>query len=598
MASANDYFLYTGDPGTATTLSAPGYTIGNASITVASTAAFPTASGVIFGIDTTTTTNGVQSRVNGSYCVFAGLVTGAGTIGSLSLLSGNPQNYAAGASTRVYITVSTLHNKRLMDGLLVQHNQNGTHGAITAPSITATTGTFTNLTITGASTASGFTPVGQVLTYTGNNGNKEFTCSTPTDLTTSLSAGMKLQVTRGTVPPTQSMSFTAASSQYASKATPTGITDTGAFTIECWVYLNSYTSTVLSRDSGSASGGWALQITAAGQLQLFWRNASGNSVGNSYQSIPLKRWVHVVARADNIASALMTFFINGTQVPSVVTTAAATTRLQAGPLQVGAGNSTSFFDGYISEARVWSVAQTQAQIQANMAISLTGSETNLVALFKGNGNFTDSTANANTLVASGGAIATQASNPYNAVEYGIITKVTSTQLTIFTGTDYTIPNMTLTGAQYSQARAPYGFPASKGKWVYDFISFMDDEGAVTGAQYYTTNQRPIIPTGEWNASYRVGLYNSRSGTGFGVAQTGISTSLTGITDSRFTGAHYHLSNVSSIAQISTIAQPPIPISQTSMTQWYFFKYSQSTDTSMGFRGDLVPTILIAECAYI
>lgn len=136
MAAANtDKFQLVGSPGTATTLSAPGYTIAASSINVGSTTNWPTTTGVIFGIDTATIVDGEEVRVPGSYCVFAGTVNSATSINNLTLLYGTPQNYAAGALTRVYITVSALHNDRLVGGLLVSLAQDGT----VIPSVPLTT---------------------------------------------------------------------------------------------------------------------------------------------------------------------------------------------------------------------------------------------------------------------------------------------------------------------------------------------------------------------------------------------------------------------------------------------------------------------------
>jgi len=126
MASATDKFLYVGQPGTATTLSAPGYTIGDVSITVGTTAQFPTTSGVIFAIDTAEVVAGEEVQIPGTYCVFSGLVTNGTTIANLTLEYGTPQNYASGALTRVYIPISSVHNERLIDGLLISHDQDGT----------------------------------------------------------------------------------------------------------------------------------------------------------------------------------------------------------------------------------------------------------------------------------------------------------------------------------------------------------------------------------------------------------------------------------------------------------------------------------------
>lgn len=125
-AAATDKFMKVGEPGTATTLSAPGYSIGATSITIASTTNFPSDTGFIFAIDQAEIVNGEQVRVAGTYCTFTGVVTGATTIGSVALLDGTPQDYPAGALTRVYITVASEHTNRLMDGILVHADQDGT----------------------------------------------------------------------------------------------------------------------------------------------------------------------------------------------------------------------------------------------------------------------------------------------------------------------------------------------------------------------------------------------------------------------------------------------------------------------------------------
>jgi hypothetical protein len=126
-AATTDKFLEVGSPGTATNLAGDGYTIGDTSITVTTTSGWPTASKVVFGIDTIETdSDGNEVRVDGSYCIFEGIVTSATTIGSLVKLHGDPQDYAAGATTRVYITVSTQQTQQLIDGLMVSHNRDGT----------------------------------------------------------------------------------------------------------------------------------------------------------------------------------------------------------------------------------------------------------------------------------------------------------------------------------------------------------------------------------------------------------------------------------------------------------------------------------------
>lgn len=122
-ASANDYFQKVGRS-TATTLSAPGYTVADTAITVASTTNWPTTTGITFAIDEVDASG---NRVTGTYNVFRGTVSSATQINNLTYVGGDAnRNYSAGATTRVYILVSSYRDNRLVDGLLVSHDQDGT----------------------------------------------------------------------------------------------------------------------------------------------------------------------------------------------------------------------------------------------------------------------------------------------------------------------------------------------------------------------------------------------------------------------------------------------------------------------------------------
>jgi hypothetical protein len=270
----------------------------------------------------------------------------------------------------------------------------------------------------------------------------------------------------------------------------------------------------------------------------------------------------------------MNLYINGTLVPSVKS-GSATTITQAGNLQIGAGNSTSYFNGYISEARVWSVAQSQASIQSNMAINLTGSETNLVALFKGNGNFNDATSNANNLTAQNSAIATQAANPFNAIEYGFITKVTSSQITVFTGTTGSIPNMTLNSPQYSNVKAPYGFPAGSDKWIVETQWILRQTATTaSGSTWVNPGSFQIsVPTGEWDLGGVVSLICTTSvATQFISAIGALSTSSSSMSDSRLIGPS--VAQQPSATQVADIYTQQAPVSVSSLTPYYFIMNAQ------------------------
>jgi hypothetical protein len=259
------------------------------------------------------------------------------------------------------------------------------------------------------------------------------------------------------------------------------------------------------------------------------------------------------------------------------------------------------FDGYLSEARVWSVAQSQTNIQSNMAISLSGSESNLVALFQGNGNFNDKTSNANNLTATNGAIATQTANPYNSTEYGIITKVTSSQLTIFTGTDSTVPNMALSNVQYSTARAPQGFPVGREKWLVDATYLTNMDLAATGLTKYWLNAQLSIPTGEWFGSYQ-GPIRCTLSSGTVNALTDFNSNASGSPNysstSVFKGQIYHVIGGATSTDTMDFLNVRAAISVTAQTVYNLFGYSTPTLTNFGIRGDFSPFVLAAESAYI
>ena len=126
-ASASDYFKRTGNS-TATSMASPGHSIGGTSITVGSTANWPTTTGVTFAIDSVTLSGTEEVQVPGTYTLWHGTVVGS-TVTNMTLAAESPnsdQNYAAGSLTRVYIPVSAaLHNK-MVEGILVHADQDGT----------------------------------------------------------------------------------------------------------------------------------------------------------------------------------------------------------------------------------------------------------------------------------------------------------------------------------------------------------------------------------------------------------------------------------------------------------------------------------------
>lgn len=116
-----------GSPGTATTLSVPGYTVGDTSITVGSTSNWSTDTGVAFAIDQAQVVNGVEVQAPGTYNEYVGTVASGTSVSNVSWVTGSgDRNYSAGALTRVYIPVSATRENRIVDWGLAHANQDGT----------------------------------------------------------------------------------------------------------------------------------------------------------------------------------------------------------------------------------------------------------------------------------------------------------------------------------------------------------------------------------------------------------------------------------------------------------------------------------------
>lgn len=142
-AATTDLLQEVGLPGSATNLSSPGYTDGDTSITVGSTSNWPTATGVTFAIDRAEIVDGREQRIEGTYCEFVGVVSSGTSVTSVSRVFGIAQDYPADPLTRVYIPVSSERENRIVEWGTQEHNQDGTHGAITSDSINTGNLTFT-----------------------------------------------------------------------------------------------------------------------------------------------------------------------------------------------------------------------------------------------------------------------------------------------------------------------------------------------------------------------------------------------------------------------------------------------------------------------
>lgn len=452
----------------------------------------------------------------------------------------------------------------------------------------------------------GYTP--NTITY---NGNRSYDLVfNSVNLTSTVSTGMRLKNTRLVTAPTQCTDLEASSSQYYSKTSPAGMTFTDDFVVSAWVKLEDYGTpgvsikNIASRYNGTS--GWQFYVDTAGQVSLIGRNAgSANySFVQSYQSIPLGKWVHVAAQLDMSAFTATTttsyVMIDGVDVPALVSRAGTNpiALVQAGNLEIGATNggaANNFFDGKIAQVAIYSAKVTQANIRATISQGLSGSETSLISAYSFNNSINDlNTGNANNLTAQNSAVATNADSPFGiqadgttagTTDYAIITKTafsTNTTLTVQVPEGNAIPTSGgVSAVSYSTQKAPFGMPVDKFRWEVELAVRANtfQASATTGTVYNPGGLYITVPVGQMVIEYQV--------QGAGAGSTSIDKQLEfqlSTSSSVMTLDSFHANFFNVVTAINVMFVRSAAINLTSATPYYgLFKFSSAgTLTNVGW----------------
>jgi len=361
-----------------------------------------------------------------------------------------------------------------------------------------------------------------------NNGNRSYSLVfEDTDITDTVSEGMRLKTTRTVTAPTKCTSLNG-SSQYYSKSSPSGCTFTDDFAVSAWVKLDSYGSScaIVTRYNGTS--GFQAYIDSSGSVTLRGYNANAANYSGvvSYQSIPLNKWVHIAAQLDMsgyaVAADKSYIMIDGVDVPCSVSRAGTnpTALLQAGDLCVGGRTSGGIeFDGKIAQVAVFGAKVTQATMRSYMSQGLSGSETNLVAAYSFNDAITDLSANGNNLTAQGSATADNTDSPFTqdssgtpsgTTDYAIVMAKsfsTDTTLVVQVPEGCTIPTSGgISAVSYSVQDTPYGFPKDDFGWTIEYLT-----AGITGLSSANdtwlnpNGNNVIVPIGAWGLRYSISV---------------------------------------------------------------------------------------------
>jgi hypothetical protein len=413
----------------------------------------------------------------------------------------------------------------------------------------------------------GWADIGATVSTVTYNGNRSYDLVfNNNDLSDTVSAGMRIKTTRSTAAPIQCASLNG-TTQYFTKASATSLgTFTDDFAVGAWIKLSSYAAGgIVTRRNGTQ--GWALEMASTGQIQIVGFNAalSNFSLGITYQSIPLNKWVHVAGQLDMSAftasSTTSYIMIDGVDVPISISRGGTnpTSLVQAGNLEVGAQNGgTTPFPGKIAQAFYSNAKIPQANIRTLISQGLTSgliSTNNIVSAYSLSNSTLDLNAtSANNLSVGGGAaLTTNADSPFGcqadgtrstSLDYAIVTKIafsTNTTITVQVPEGCTIPTSGgVASVDVSGIKAPYGMPVQRAKWqviwltkaysAYNGANNTWSSGSTNGTYYMS------VPVGEWNASYDLSRYGDAGASVYVELWSSLSTSNSSESDPNWTVA--------------------------------------------------------------
>jgi len=189
------------------------------------------------------------------------------------------------------------------------------------------------------------------------------------------------------------------------------------------------------------------------------------------------------------------------------------------------------------------------------------------------------------------------------VKYFIITDVaytSSTTLTLYGGTDYTLSGGAITSPYYSSAKAPTGFPLNKAKWTVTLEDTTSRSQAATQSTYYSPGALSItVPIGAWNFGARYSMRAAGGQAGQVQIQSGIQTVNNNITDLALSAfmTGYTYTNTAELVQTVNL-QKYILLASKTVYYPVIVSFQNSGTTTIYFANDKSTMIVEAICAYL
>ncbi len=201
---------------------------------------------------------------------------------------------------------------------------------------------------------------------------------------------------------------------YATIAHSSDFDNLSEFTIETWVYLNSYKRNGIIEKHNSLYNGWWLHVETDIKSVIVTNN--GELYINSTVNPQLNTWNHIAVTYNGTNLAI---YLNGENVSgSNIGVGSGVIVNNTNDIHIGVLNWTdSNLNGKLDEIRIWNTARTEDEIKSTMFESLSGDETNLIGYWsfdKVNSNSSDDLSKNNNTVTLNGATHSSTNHPYGA----------------------------------------------------------------------------------------------------------------------------------------------------------------------------------------
>jgi hypothetical protein len=154
------------------------------------------------------------------------------------------------------------------------------------------------------------------------------------------------------------------------------------FTVEAWVYYRSFNSWSRIIDLSDESSGNNIIFANSGKTNdlafQIYSGATGGKIVLATGVLDLNTWMHLAATINKEGKVVL--YKNGQQIKTDNNSTSIIGKVSRNKNNIGKSNwsGDGFFDGRISDLRIWNNVRTQQQIQDQIYATLSGREAGLV----------------------------------------------------------------------------------------------------------------------------------------------------------------------------------------------------------------------------